>query len=212
MHFTGKSALFLIFAALLCGSAYSQARLQLSDKKASKEAKAVYSYLQDMYGKKMLAGQMVLNGQYEELKYIEETTGKLPAIRGMDFIDSSRNENEVKFAEEWWKKGGIPTMMWHWGAPAIGNGYINSKKTIDIDKCFEKGTPEYKAFWKELEEKGELLKKLDRAHIPVLWRPFHEMNGNWFWWSKGGPERFKHSSGARMPHGQSGWRSRVPFR
>jgi hypothetical protein len=30
--------------------------------------------------------------------------------------------------------------------------------------CFEKGTPEYKAFWKELEEKAELLKKLDREH------------------------------------------------
>jgi len=190
MNFHRKTVVFLIFSALYV-SAYSQAPLQLSNKKASKEAKALYRYLLDMHGKKMLAGQMVLFGQVGELDYIHATTGKLPAIRGMDFIDSSRNENEVKFAEEWWKKGGIPTIMWHWGAPGMGNGYVNSKKTIDIDKCFEKGTPEYKAFWKELDEKAGLLEKLQRAHVPVLWRPFHEMNGNWFWWSKGGPEKFK---------------------
>lgn len=100
-------------------------------------------------------------------------------------------EKLVQVAEEWWKKGGIPTIMWHWGAPAIGNGYENSKKEIDIDKIFEKGTPQYKAFWKELDEKAQLLEKLNKAHVPILWRPFHELNGSWFWWGKKGPEQFK---------------------
>ena len=172
-------------------SAHGQAALELSNKEASVEAKALYKYLQDIHGKKMLSGQMVLNWQYDELKYIQDSTGKLPAIRGMDFIDSNRNGNEVKCAIDWWKKGGIPTIMWHMGAPSIGNGYENSKKTIDINKCFEKGTPEYKAFWKELDEKAQLLDVLNKAHIPILWRPFHEFNGNWFWWSKGGPVLFK---------------------
>ncbi len=27
-----------------------------------------------------------------------------------------------------------------------------------------------------------MLKKLYDANVPVLWRPFHEMNGIWFWW------------------------------
>ena len=26
------------------------------------------------------------------------------------------------------------------------------------------------------------LKQLRDAHVPVLWRPYHEMNGGWFWW------------------------------
>ena len=26
------------------------------------------------------------------------------------------------------------------------------------------------------------LKKLQKAGVPVLWRPYHEMNGDWFWW------------------------------
>ncbi|MFI5163437.1 MAG: glycosyl hydrolase, partial [Sphingobacteriales bacterium] len=95
MNFHRKTALFFILSAFSCFSAYSQAPLQLSNKNATKEARALYRYLQDMHGKKMLAGQMVLFNRTEELDYIQAVTGKLPAIRGMDFIDSSRNENEV---------------------------------------------------------------------------------------------------------------------
>ena len=28
------------------------------------------------------------------------------------------------------------------------------------------------------------LKQLRNAGVPVLWRPYHEMNGDWFWWGK----------------------------
>lgn len=184
--------LILLFVFLACSPGAIAQSITLSNKNASDEARALYNYLLDLRGKKMLSGQMVSNfGIFDELKYIREVTGQQPAIRGMDFIDSSKNSDEIKFAKKWWKNGGIPTMMWHWGAPGIGSGYENSKKAIDIDKCFEKGTPEYIAFWKELKEKAKLLKKLKRAHIPVLWRPFHELNGDWFWWGKQGPEKFK---------------------
>jgi len=27
-----------------------------------------------------------------------------------------------------------------------------------------------------------VLKQLQDANVPVLWRPYHEMNGDWFWW------------------------------
>ena len=128
---------------------------------------------------------------YDELKYIKEITGKQPAIRGMDFIDDRENEHEVQHAMDWWKAGGIPTIMWHFGAPSVGQGYENSKKPVSIDSVFLEGTPQYQAFWKELENKANLLEKLRDAHVPVLWRPFHELNGNWFWWGKQGPEKFK---------------------
>lgn len=180
------------FSGLLCLSIGAHAQqMKLSNKNASREAMAVYRYLQAMYGHKMLAGQMTSNWGFDELKYLQDSVGKQPAIRGMDFIDSNKNEKEVMFAEQWWQKGGIPTIMWHWGAPSIGNGYENSKKEVDIDRIFEQGTPENKAFWKELNEKAELLEKLNHDHIPVLWRPFHELNGSWFWWGKKGPQQFK---------------------
>ena len=28
------------------------------------------------------------------------------------------------------------------------------------------------------------LAQLREAGVPVLWRPYHEMNGGWFWWGK----------------------------
>ena len=31
---------------------------------------------------------------------------------------------------------------------------------------------------------AEYLKQLQDAHVPILWRPYHEINGNgWFWWN-----------------------------
>ena len=34
------------------------------------------------------------------------------------------------------------------------------------------------------------LKRLQFMGVPVLWRPFHEMDGKWFWWGRGGAEGF----------------------
>lgn len=167
------------------------AQRKLSNPNASKEAVAVYRYIQDMDGKKIFSGQMWSNFSGDELVYIQTNTGKQPAIRGMDFITQSLNNAEVQHAIDWWKTGGIPTIMWHWGAPSKGEGFPNTKLTIDISRCFQVGTAEYNAFWSELKIKGDLLQTLRDANIPVLWRPFHELNGGWFWWSKGGPAQFK---------------------
>jgi len=178
-----------ILVSLSCSNLEAQRKLSTPD--PSNEAVAVYRYLQDMKGKKILSGQMWAPWGFDELKYLQTNTGKQPAIRGIDFIDQKDNQNEVNYAIEWWKTGGIPTIMWHWGAPGIGEGYENSKKFIEIDKCFQEGTPENASFWSELKIKAELLIQLRDAHIPVLWRPYHELNGNWFWYGKQGPERFK---------------------
>jgi len=164
---------------------------KLSAPNPSREAQALYKYLLDIYGKKILSGQMWVPWGYDELEYLQEKTGKQPALRGIDFIHQNSNEAEVKHAIDWWNSGGIPTIMWHWGGPGIGEGYENSKKDVDIDKCFVEGTKEYTAFWAELKTKADLLEKLRDANVPILWRPYHELNGHWFWYGKQGPERFK---------------------
>jgi len=163
----------------------------LSNLHPSKEAKAVYNFLMDMKGKKILSGQQDSPWGIDEFEYLRENTGKQPAIKGMDFIHERDNAGEVQKAIDWWKAGGIPTIMWHWGAPSIGEGYEPSKKPIDIDNCFVEGTPENIAFWAELKAKGDWLQQLKEANIPIIWRPFHELNGHWFWWGKQGPEKFK---------------------
>jgi hypothetical protein len=80
--------------------------------------------------------------------------------------------------------------MWHWGAPTKGEGYEQSKMTIDVARCFEEGTPEYKAMWADLERVAGWLEKLKEVQVPVLWRPMHEFDGRWFWYGKGGGQLF----------------------
>jgi rhamnogalacturonan endolyase len=157
---------------------------------ASPEARALLNYLYSIYGKKTLSGQMWAPWGNDEIKTVYEITGKYPAIRGMDYIHEKANKHENELAIEWWKAGGIPTIMWHWGAPSKGEGYEQSKMTIDIDRCFEPGTEEYKAMWSDLKRIADHLTELRDANVPILWRPMHECDGNWFWYGKGGGERF----------------------
>lgn len=153
---------------------------------ASPEAKALLAFLYDVKGKVFLAGQHGI----EETEYIHELTGLYPAIKGFDLIHEQRNRTQVLSAIEWWKKGGIPTVMWHWGAPSQGPGYENSKKQIDINRCFEEGTEENRAMWEDLKRIADWLTFLRDANVPVLWRPMHECDGNWFWYGKETGEQY----------------------
>lgn len=41
-----------------------------------------------------------------------------------------------------------------------------------------------------MDKVGAALQELQNQGVTVLWRPFHEFDGKWFWWCKGGPEYF----------------------
>jgi hypothetical protein len=147
---------------------------------ASPEARALLNFLHAMYGKKTLSGQMWAPFGSDEIETVHKITGKYPAIRGQDYIYAAENVHENQLAIEWWKAGGIPTIMWHWGASSKGKGYEESRMTIDIDRCFQPGTAENIAMWSDLKRIADHLAVLRDAHVPVLWRPMHECDGNWF--------------------------------
>lgn len=153
---------------------------------ASGEAKALLNFLYSINGEKVLAGQQGM----DEVEYIKNITGRYPAIKGFDLIHENENEKVIQSVIDWWHRGGIPTVMWHWGAPGKGPGYENSKKEIDIERCFIKGTVENKAMWSDLRRIADWLTILRDANVPVLWRPMHECDGNWFWYGKGTGEQF----------------------
>lgn len=165
---------------------------KLSNPKASKQAKKLYKkLLKYSADKKMLSGQMWAPwGGIDEIEYVHEVTGKYPAVRGHDLIHDGSNKRELELLIEWYRKGGIPTLMWHWGAPTKGEGYEQSKMRIDVEKCFIEGTPEYHAMWQDLRRVADWLTVLRDAKVPVLWRPMHEFDGKWFWYGKGGGELF----------------------
>ena len=158
---------------------------------ASPEAKALLNFIYDMYGKKIISGQMWAPwGQFDEVEMTKEITGRYPALRGHDLIHERSNADEIALLIEWWNKGGVPTLMWHWGAPSMGEGYRQSQMEIDIDRCFQEGTEEHTAMWEDLERVAGWLTVLRDANVPVLWRPMHEFEGGWFWYGKGTGEQF----------------------
>ena len=155
---------------------------------ASPEAKTVLNYIRANFGKKILAAQH--GGVMTRPEYVFNTTGKYPAIWGTDLIMRSGDDRNFTFITNAWKRGAIPTVMWHWGAPTKGDGYEQSKSTIDVSLCFKEGTPEHDALWVDLKSRADFLTRIRDARVPVLWRPYHECSGGWFWWDKSGPELF----------------------
>ncbi|WP_333572350.1 glycosyl hydrolase [Sphingomonas sp.] len=167
----------------------------LSNPRASAKARALYTYLWSIYGRHTLTGQQEQNfspaGPRVELDYIERVTGKQPALVGFDYIEPRDEAGVNARATAWHRSGGIATICWHWGAPDIGTGYENSKKDFDVAKALTPGTAQNRAMMAQMAHTAELLTVLRDADVPVLWRPFHEFSGDWFWWGKHGPDAFK---------------------
>ena len=164
----------------------------LSNENAIENAQALYGYMQEIYGKYCLTGQMEstwMGSPDYEMNYLEENTGKLPAIRGMDFIHNDF-QGVVDRAAEWWEKGGIPTICWHTGAD-FASGYNEClADDINWEEAFVAGSDTYNSLVAGMDRAVPYLQQLEDAGVPVLWRPFHELDGGWFWWSKGGSDNF----------------------
>ncbi len=193
-----KQYLKIIALIIIIGFSFSGCGLKnkveysLSNSDSSEKTKSIYSYLCSQYGENVLSGQQEsiwVEDEYE-LKYIESSSGKLPAIYGFDYMnDDFEGVNER--AEKWSEKGGIVTICWHTGADFSGEWKDSQEDEIsDWNKIFAEGTEENKAFLKAMDKGAKALKELQEKNITVLWRPFHEFDGNWFWWSKGGAENF----------------------
>lgn len=122
---------------------------------------------------------------------VRDVAGDYPAVMGFDLggleIGSDENLDHVKFADirreiiAQYERGGIVTLSWHC------RNFVNGKTAWD---------PEGGETTKLLD--GDGLNRIDKAldgvasfisslqtdgkKIAVIFRPWHEMNGNWFWW------------------------------
>ncbi len=76
---------------------------------------------------------------------------------------------------------------------ADGSGFsamnIKGSTYTKIPDILTSGSALNKEFNKRLDELAGYFKTLESNKIAILWRPFHEMNGDWFWWSY--QDRFK---------------------
>ena len=165
---------------------------KLTNPNAIPAAVRLYEYICALQGKKCMTGQMESGwcGTYEhEINYLLMKTGRMPAIRGLDFIDNDFG-GVVRRAREWHARGGIVTICWHTG-PDFASSYRESQeKDLNWEAAFTPGTVEHHDLLAGMDRAEPYLQQLQRMNIPVLWRPFHEFDGKWFWWGRGGEEGF----------------------
>ena len=91
--------------------------MTLSNKNADEITKNVYAYICEVYGEQIISGQQEstwVDGSEYEMNYLQNATGKLPAMRGLDFMNDDF-DGVVERAKDWWDKGGIVTICWHCG-------------------------------------------------------------------------------------------------
>lgn len=177
------------------------------DSKATPEARALLNYLSQVGGHGILTGQHTQTNPMEEIDWIFRHTGKKPALRGFEMLAYSPNINEddaseacltevrenrgtMETARRWAREEkGIVTLSFHWFSPMGGRdkSFYAEHTDFDPERVPLEGSDERAAFYHDMDAIAGELQKFQDEHIPVLWRPFHESYGTWFWWGRKGP-------------------------
>jgi cellobiose epimerase len=171
---------------------YSQKPFEPVNKNATNETKKIMGYLYSVNGKRIIAGHHNYAGRPDIfINRVRELTGKSPEIWGCDFINYYRNGEAEKIVREAYKKykeGYIITLMWHAGRPQDDPPFgwkesVQAKMTDAEWKEFTTpGTTLHSRWLNQVDTVAKYLKELQTLGVPILWRPYHELNGVWFWW------------------------------
>ena len=168
----------------------------VSDKLALPEAKELMNRITSQ------AKKGVMLGHQDALAYgigwkedvfrtdINDASGDYPAVFGWDLghiadtvnIDSVSFSKMTQWATEVYRRGGINTYSWH--ERNIATGGNSWDITPAIDQLLP-GGQKHEAFCQILDLLADFfnsLKTPEGKPMPVVFRPFHEMNGGWFWW------------------------------
>ena len=158
---------------------------------SAEKKEKIFAYIEENFGKNIISCQQEstwMSSPDYEINYIEEMTGKVPAMRGLDFMNNDF-DGCVQRAKEWDRKGGLVTICWHTGVKSSGYQESLDDKP-DFDKLLTEGTDEYNELMESWDKAAKALQELRDSGVPVFWRPFHEFDGKWFWWGKGGGDNF----------------------
>src|SRR5574344_440492 len=166
---------------------------------ATPEAQQLLSFIYAQSGHGTLSGQHsypLFSDIYMER--VNNLTGSHPVVFGQDFGYSEANsldginfrQRVVDNAIKWHAKGAIITLMWHATPPTTvepttwqGENGIQSKLTDQQwNELLTEGTKLNDKWKSQVDVIAYFLRQLQDANIPVIWRPYHEMNGAWFWW------------------------------
>lgn len=188
---------WLVVVSLL-GSRLAQAQSRPIDPEATPEARQLLKYLYKIQSKKTLSGMHnVLGRMSAPSDRVQRLTGHYPAIWGGDFgfADSTHDIDNIKYRprlvpeiKKQHARGAIIVLSYHQANPAIGepcpfeSGIISKLTDAQWQELLTPGTPLYQKWAAQMDLLASHLQQLQAAHIAVIFRPYHEMNGGWFWW------------------------------
>jgi mannan endo-1,4-beta-mannosidase len=174
---------------------------------ASPEVRALLQILNDLSGRFTLTGQHNFpNTRSRNSEFAAKYIGKTPAIFASDFGFAKPGDTDsylarpdiVQEAIRQHQRGSLVNLCWHAVPPtadepvtfrplpgsdprklASVQGQLTDEQFKDV---LTPGTVLYQHWCAQVDAIAVFLQQLQDAHVPVLWRPYHEMNGNWFWW------------------------------
>ncbi len=174
---------------------------------ASPEATALLQLLYDISGRYTLTGQHNYpNTKSRNSEFAAKYIGKTPVIWGTDWGHAKAGDSDsylarpdiVQEAIRQHRMGSIVALCWHAVPPTadepitfrqLPNSDPKALSSVQgklLDEQFKDlltpGSALYNHWCAQVDTIAVFLKQLQDAHVPVLWRPYHEMNGDWFWW------------------------------
>ncbi|MGV7104915.1 glycoside hydrolase family 26 protein [Flavobacterium sp. U410] len=180
------------------------------DVNANSETKKLYNNLIELKNEGFMFGHQDdlaygVNWKYEnERSDVHDVVNDYPAVYGWDIgrieNDSDKNLDGVPFSKmkdyinDIHKKGGISTISWHVNNPLTGgDAWDTTQGTL---ASVLPGGMKHDVFKTWLDKVSVFLNSLqtdEAKKIPILYRPYHELTGNWFWWCQNNatPEQFK---------------------
>lgn len=185
-------------------SAQTTAKLELStvDPQATLETKSLLNYLWH------IQGEATLFGHHDDLIYgrhwagdingsdTQAVCGDFPAVASVEFAPAMEGRLGAihdytavmkRTIREAYDRGSVVTACMHLGNPLTGsNSWDNSRKDV-VKAILTEGSYTQFIFHSWLDNLAKLAHSLrgsDGKLIPVLFRPFHEHDQTWSWWSR----------------------------
>lgn len=137
---------------------------------------------------------------------IRAVAGDYPAVLGVEIggieLGDSLSLDRVPFRliregiAEHHRRGGIVTVSWHAANPLTGGDAWDVENASGTVAALLEGGSRHALAREWLSRVGDFLASLrddNGEPIPVIWRPWHEMAGGWFWWGAPycSPEEYK---------------------
>jgi len=128
----------------------------------------------------------------EYIVKVHEDTAHWIAMAGTDYgrgrndtdVPDRRAANQVLINH--WNHGGLVTVTWH-GSNPWTRGTAWQRRITKLTDLTDPDRDVHARWMAQLDRVADSLAELRDAGVVVLWRPFHEMNGGWFWWGRREP-------------------------